>query len=295
MDYRNALEKAILYIENHLYEDIRVEDAAKEAGYSYYHFTRQFSAVLGESVGSYIKKRRLADASKQLLYTEKSILDIALSHGFESGEAFSRAFKAAYKSSPALYRKKRLELFITHKPRLDEQWFKHLLTHITVHPRIVTLPDINVAGLRGFTTLSDNLLPDLWTHFNSELPKIPHKKQEARFFGICEASGDGNTLYNMNKEALFSEVAGVEVTSFFELPSQFAAKTLKSGRYAVFTHTGSLSKLSQSFSYIWGTWFLVTDEELDDGEDFELYDERFLGYHHPSTQIDLYIPLKLKV
>ena len=63
MDYLKALERAILYIENHLGEDIKVEDAAAAAGYSYYHFTRQFNALLGESVGSYIRKRRIAKAA----------------------------------------------------------------------------------------------------------------------------------------------------------------------------------------------------------------------------------------
>ena len=68
MDYLKALERAILYIEHHLGEDIKVEDAAAAAGYSYYHFTRQFNALLGESVGSYIRKRRIAKAAKELRF-----------------------------------------------------------------------------------------------------------------------------------------------------------------------------------------------------------------------------------
>ena len=55
MDYKKALEQAIVYIESRLGEDIRVEEVARAVGYSYYHLNRQFSAVLGESVGSYIK------------------------------------------------------------------------------------------------------------------------------------------------------------------------------------------------------------------------------------------------
>ena len=52
MNYNNAIEKTILFIESHLTASFTVEDAAREAGYSYYHLNRQFSAVLGESVGS---------------------------------------------------------------------------------------------------------------------------------------------------------------------------------------------------------------------------------------------------
>ena len=62
MNYLKALEHAIIYIEDHLTEPFSVEEAARYAGYSYYHLTRQFSAVLGESIGSYVRKRRLANA-----------------------------------------------------------------------------------------------------------------------------------------------------------------------------------------------------------------------------------------
>ena len=45
MDYLKALERAILYIEHHQGEDIKVDDAAAAAGYSYYHFTPEFIAL----------------------------------------------------------------------------------------------------------------------------------------------------------------------------------------------------------------------------------------------------------
>lgn len=292
MEYRKALERAVIYIENHLSEDIRVEDVAREAGYSYYHLTRQFTAVLGESVGNYIKKRRLSEAAKQLLYTDRRIIDIAVEYGFESSEAFSRAFKIVYHISPTVYRRNRIDLFISTKPQMTQQRMNHLIRNVTPHPRITELPDIKVAGLRGKTTLNDNILPQLWIEFNSMVSSIPDKKPGGRGFGVCEACLEGNTLYSMGSGILFSEVVAVEVTSFSQLPKSLTAKTLKAGRYAVFTHSGSLSKLLQTFEYIWGTWFLITEEQLDNREDFELYDERFLGYNHPDSQVDIYIPIR---
>lgn len=291
MDYRKALERAVVYIESHLGESISVAEVAGAAGYSYYHLTRQFSAILGESVGSYIKKRRLADGAKQLLYTDKRILDIALENGFESAEAFSRAFKAAYKTSPQAYRRNRLDTFIAAKERLDTGLLHHLAANVTVHPKIVELPPVMVAGLRGETTLRDLQLRELWERFNRMYGDIPHQLPNARGFGICEACNE-NTLYTMNDTVLFTEVAGVEVESFDGLAEPFAQKFLPGGRYAVFTHRGTLRRLPQTFDYIWGTWFLTTKEELDWREDFELYDRRFTGYDHPDSEIDLYIPVR---
>ncbi len=291
MNYRGVLEQAVIYVEANLSEDIRVEDVAKAAGYSYYHLNRQFFALLGESIGSYIKKRRLANAAKRLLYTEERIIDIAVDSGFESSEAFSRAFKAIYQVSPQIYRMNRLDACVGSKERLDQGLLQHLISNVTVHPQIVTMPEIKVAGIRGETTLSDIKLKELWNQVNHMHRDIPHLVEGGRGFGICEACNE-NTLYTMNDWVLFTEVAGYEVDSFEDLPPQFVRKILPAGKYAVFTHRGSLRMLPQTFDYIWGTWFLTTDEELDWREDFELYDNRFLGYDHPESEIDLYIPIR---
>ncbi|MEM5818430.1 MAG: GyrI-like domain-containing protein, partial [Desulfitobacterium hafniense] len=155
----------------------------------------------------------------------------------------------------------------------------------------VELPEIKVAGLRGETTLGDNRLRELWDRANSLYIQIPNRIPNGRAFGICEACAE-NTLYTMNDDILFTEVAGIEVSSFAGLTESFVQKVIPGGRYAVFTHRGTLRMLPQTFDYIWGTWFLTTKEEMDWREDFELYDERFLGYDHPDSEVDLYIPIR---
>lgn len=292
MSYMKALERAIFYIENNLDIDIKVEDVAKEAGYSYYHLTRQFSAILGESIGSYIRKRKLADASRKLIYTDEKIIDIAIFYGFESSESFSRAFKAIYKVSPNEYRKNKIEVMIGRKPKIDKIQFKHLTKHMTVIPEIVEIEDMNVVGIRGYTNLKDNTIPSLWNEFNLNIHKIKNVNEKSRRVGICEACDDGNTLYTMNDEVIFSEVVAVEVEKCEEVSNLFVKKTIKGGKYAVFTHIGSLENLRKTFEYIWGTWVLTTSEKLDFREDFELYDERFLGFYNVNSKMYIYIPIK---
>ena len=60
----------------------------------------------------------------------------------------------------------------------------------------------------------------------------------------------------------------------------------------MFTHHGCFKTLPQTINYIWGTWLLSTKEEIDSRETFEVLDERFLGYDHPDSELDLYIPLR---
>lgn len=292
MEYREALERAVLYVENHIEQNFTAEDVACAAGYSYYHLTRIFHALLGEGVGSYMQKRRLAGAAQKLLYTNDRVLDIALVYGFASGEAFSRAFKAVYNVSPWTYRKNRLDTFVGSKHRIDLPRLEHILNNVTVHPKIVEISDFLVAGLRGETTLRDNKLAELWQSFNAIAHTVPNPLPRARGIGVCESCTNGSTLYSMSDDVPFTEVVGLEVATLEGLADPFVGKIVKGGRFAVFTHRGSILRLPQTFEYIWGTWFLATNEELDAREDFELYDERFLGISHPDSEMDIYIPIK---
>lgn len=291
MDYKQALEQAVIYIENHLHEDIKVEEVSRFAGYSYYHLNRQFIAVLGESVGSYIKKRRLANAAQKLLYTNDSIISIALENSFESPEAFSRAFKSRYKISPLQYRRQQIQTFVSSKKRLDEENWEHLLHHVTVHPRIVELSEIKIAGIRQEVQPHHQDLKKLWEFFFPLLESLPNKKLTGRKFGIYE-SFEANLHFKINEDMLLNEYFGIEVTSFNDLPEHYVTKVIPSGRYVVFTHHGSLETLSQTIDYIWGTWMLSTKEELDNRDPFELYGEKFLGYEHPDSEIEIYIAIR---
>ncbi|WP_235218495.1 helix-turn-helix transcriptional regulator [Paenibacillus sp. FSL R7-269] len=77
---------------------------AKAAGLSKYHFHRIFRKYVNKNVHEYIRARRLSQAANLLLYSETRILEIALQYGFESQEAFTRAFKEIYDLPPAQYR-----------------------------------------------------------------------------------------------------------------------------------------------------------------------------------------------
>lgn len=99
-----TVSAAIAYIETRLNEKLDLETAAKAAGYSKYHLHRTFAACAGQTVHSYTRRRRLTEAAKQLVYTQKPIIEIALAAGYESQQAFTTVFKAMYKRTPLAYR-----------------------------------------------------------------------------------------------------------------------------------------------------------------------------------------------
>lgn len=289
LDYLKYFEKVVIYIENNLQENITVNDVAKESGYSYYHLTRLFKSMFGESIGSYVKKRRLVNSTKELLYSDKKVIDIAIDSGFESSEAFSRAFKSIYKVSPMEYRKNRIDVFVGKKKKLELDFMRHLVGNITIKPIIKDINEIKVIGIKGKVRLENNSLPSLWEKFTKVHHIIPNTLPSKRAFGICEATPE---IHLISESMEFNEIIGLEVSSYEEVPNSLVSKTIEGGKYAIFTHIGSLNSLDKTYEYIWGTWFLNSKEELNIRDDFEVYDERFLGPNNENSQIDIYIPIK---
>lgn len=74
MSYLQPIEKAMNYIESHLFDDIDLSIVAKESGYSLYHFHRVFKSIVGDSLKDYIRMRRITEAAKRLVYTNTPII-----------------------------------------------------------------------------------------------------------------------------------------------------------------------------------------------------------------------------
>ena len=101
------IETVIDYIENHLNEKLDLDTIASAVHYSKYHLHRLFAGTLGMTIHDYVQRRQLTEAAKLLVFSDQAIIDIALTCGYESQQAFSSAFKAMYKTPPAQYREER--------------------------------------------------------------------------------------------------------------------------------------------------------------------------------------------
>lgn len=289
MDYTRSLEKAIMYIEENLCEDFKTEDVAKSIGYSYYHFTRLFEGLLGESIGNYIRKRRITKSAHELIFTDKKVVDIALDFQFKSPEAYARAFKKIYDVSPIEYRKNRIYMLKGNKKYIDDRRLKHILNNITIKPRFEVISEIKVIGIKKNITPDNNLLPDLWKNFIDSSSKIINELRPLKYYGICENDRPNNQF---GENIAYSEIVGLEVTSFDHVPTGMITKVIPAGKYAIFTHRGSIDSLKETYEYIWGTWIPLQKVEIDMRDDFEVYDERFKGPDNPQTQIEIFIPIK---
>lgn len=99
MEPLKQLNLAMQYIESHLADELDFQKIAQLAGCSEYHFRRMFSFLSGMSLSEYIRRRRLSQAALELRSGIK-VLDLAVRYGYESPDAFSRAFQGLHGLTP---------------------------------------------------------------------------------------------------------------------------------------------------------------------------------------------------
>lgn len=107
-DYK-SLEKMKLilkFVENNYMEKITIEDVAKEVSLSQSHFMKYFKNTMGTSFIDYLNEYRLTMASRLLISSDSSILDIAAEVGFDNLSYFNRSFKKRFQQTPREYRKR---------------------------------------------------------------------------------------------------------------------------------------------------------------------------------------------
>ena len=104
MSQLTAICRALDFVEEHLSQEITVADMGAAACYSPYHFSRTFNRVVHHTPYDYLMRRRLSESARQLLETDKKIIDIALEYGFNNPETYSRAFKRMFGVQPSQWR-----------------------------------------------------------------------------------------------------------------------------------------------------------------------------------------------
>ena len=107
-EYERRIHRVLAHIDAHLAEPLALESLAAVAHFSPFHFHRLFTAWCGETLGDYLRRRRLEIGALRLAtQPQLGVLDVALGVGFGSGEAFARAFRQRFGSSPSEWRAER--------------------------------------------------------------------------------------------------------------------------------------------------------------------------------------------
>ncbi|TPN01355.1 AraC family transcriptional regulator [Mesorhizobium sp. B2-1-3A] len=275
----NPTEKALWFVESHLPEAISLDDVAQSSGVSRFHVTRAFGAATGRSVMGYMRARRLTEAARRLAGGAPDILSVALDAGYSSHEAFTRAFREQFGTTPEMVRArgstKTLDLV---EPILMDQSFLSALEP----PRFETSRPLPIAGLgERYTCETSAAIPMQWQRFGPYIGNIPGETGDVAY-GVC-ANGDdaGN----------FDYVAGVEVTDFSDRPRELSRVRIPAQKYAVFAHREHISTIRRTVNTIWNKWLPASGHEIADAPEFERYGPEF-DPRSGDGGLEIWVPIK---
>ena len=295
-----AIQKTLNHIEEHLGEEIQVEELAEIAVLSLFYYQRLFTRLVKTSVRDYIKLRRLAKSLTMLRDKENRIMDIAMEYGFGSHITFTRAFKETYGITPSQYRERPIGLQNFDKPDL-------LLGYLVVDEGVPLISEglvlemnrkfleepINFLGVTGYYPFKYgkmvgektgiDTVDEIWDRFFRILPDIPHIS-EGRWVGVSY-HGDAPDGYS-------SYFVGAEVKKGAENPG-FASWQLPIREYVVCgfeseNHEQMIIDLGKAMKYT--RFWLKKHNLIADG----FFPEMYYKSKSDISYVELWIPFKIR-
>ncbi len=278
-------QKLIEYLESKFKTDITSEDIEDVSFYSYRNINRIFAALQHETIGQFIKRKRLEKAAEFLKYSEEEISDIALDIGYKDLAAFSKAFKKHFNCSPSKYRNSQhIQQEIT-TIILQEQ--KENTTK-TLSFAIEYLPRLKILYLQYKGSYED--IHGIETTWNS-LIKYAFKKKllsdETILLGeILDDDDITDTL-----QCRYNAGIILEDHQDFDTKGFFGIKEIPAQKYVKFIHKGSHESCYETYTNIYARWMQDVQLEFADQATLEFYvnDENTTPKEELITEI--YIPI----
>jgi AraC family transcriptional regulator len=100
-----AVERAIGAMHDNLGEQVAIDDLARSAMFSKFHFSRMFRHIAGISPGRFLSALRIQEAKHQLLATSFNVADISVLVGYNSIGTFSTRFARSVGLAPSVFRR----------------------------------------------------------------------------------------------------------------------------------------------------------------------------------------------
>jgi len=290
MDWITNFINAINYIENHLLDDLTINDIASNVFISPFYFQKVFSIYTGYTVSEYIRSRRLYQAAVEIKSSEKSITEIAYKYGYETPEAFSKAFYRFHGVIPSKARNKKtpIQVFLP----------LHISIHISGGDKmdfvIKEEKELKFIGFVKEIKAEEGYVkcPEFWNEFNNQyVTKLEDnsecskaiKENEIGCFAIC-FDGNGKTFKYM--------IGGIYQGG--NVPKEMEVLELSSLTWAKFKCVGPLPGALQSVNTkIWSEWIPNNPKyELAQNVDIEWYSNDDMTKDDYVSEI--WLPVQLK-
>lgn len=272
--------RSIEFIESNLKESISLQDIADQACFSEFYFHKLFHLLIGDSPGEYIKKRRLYEAALDIKNSDVKVIDAAFDYGYQSPEAFSRAFSKHFGFSPIEVKNNQNRLIPYPKPALTLTDLNHIHEGVSMEPEIIEKEEMKFVGPVYYGDNNNNEIPEFWQKHFAKAAGISTNKNTG-CYGVCFHTSD------YVDKGMFHYMPAVEVVNFDLMPIETVGKIIPKHKYAVFTHKGKPDNLGDTYKYIHGTWFPHKKYEVEGSFDFEQYTQDEQG----NEIIKIHVPI----
>lgn len=287
MNMLAQFNKAMEYIEINLMCHIELNQVSRLAGCSEYHFRRMFSFLAGMPLGEYIRRRRLSVAGVLLQTKPVKVIDLALQLGYESPEAFGKAFQAMHGVTPSQARKDNIGLKI-----LPPMTFQLTIRGgIEMNYRIVEKNEFYIVGFKKRITMQ-------FKGINPQMDALIEKltpKMIAELKGLCDVAPKG--ILNVSANFQERNIEGAELDQYIGVATSspvsnvYDSLHVEASTWAVFSVVGAFpDAVQETWAKIYAEWFPASGYELNGGPEL-------LWNEHPDTsrpdyKSEIWIPVR---
>ena len=264
MEWIDRLNASLNYIEEHLTEEIRIEELARIACCSSYHYQRMFTYIAGLPLSEYLRRRRMSIAAVELQQSEIKVIDLALKYGYTSPTAFNRAFQRVHGLAPSAVR----------KPGCSVKTFPPISFRITVkgveemNYRIEKKDAFRIVGLsapmKSNTEENFSVVPQLWG-----------RAAEEGWIGKLAAMMNAQPMGILGVSACFeNENWKYFISVATDLPAEAPLEeyVVPVFTWAIFSGEGVCPQAIQDLERrIVTEWLPTSGYEYDNGPDIEVY------------------------
>lgn len=298
MEFLSRMSKVTDYIEDHLMESFSVQDLAQIVCYDTYQFGRIFAYVVGITLTEYVRNRRLSVAALELKKPHAKVIDVALKYGYDSPEAFSRAFKAFHGMAPREVSKPgaALKMFPKLTFQISIKGAFEMTYRIEEHG---TIKGVGLSKNFGKWTLNSEgktwkeQMGERWAFWNKFLNEGSDRLMSLQYklyrkpyyqFGMTYTDEKGDLI-----ECIGAEDAGGDYKEFikFEVPAH---------TWAIFPVMGNLSQeahpMDKTLTEIYAQWLPSSGYELASNHMLEVYGPG--DTTNEAYLCEIWLPVKLK-
>ena len=283
-----VLNRVIDLIEEQMTEEIDLAALANDLGTTEYHVRRMFSSLAGMPLSEYIRRRRMTVAAAEVL-GDRDLLRTAVRFGYNSTEAFNRAFRAVHGVSPGEARR-------NGGPLRTQPQLRFRLTvegNKTMETRIADQPAFRLVGHAARVPLIHHgANPHIEAHIAS-VPEAEHPRLKALSntepAGLLQVSADVDPDYAEGTELTY--LHGVAVIEGTPVPTDLDVIEVPPGAWAVFRTSGPYpAALQSTWAATAADWFPSNPWRLRPGPSVVTILDRTADFSTATTE--LWLPVE---